>query len=95
MASPGLDLCLATCESAWLSTRTIALESSIYGRLAALKRDGESFSKVIDRLLSEVADAHTGRDILRGLEGFSRLTESDADRFLAVVAEIRNSERRE
>ncbi len=75
-----------------MSTKTIALESSIYGRLAALKRDGESFSKVIDRLLSEVADAHTGRDILRGLGGFSRLTESDADRFLTVVAENRDSE---
>ncbi len=75
-----------------MSTKTIALESSIYGRLAALKRDGESFSKVIDRLLSEVAEAHTGHDILRGLGGFSRLTESDADRLLAVVAENRDSE---
>ena len=76
-----------------MSTKTIALESSIYGRLAALKRDGESFSKVIDRLLSEVADAHTGHDILRGLGDFSRLTESDADRFLAIVTENRDSER--
>ena len=76
-----------------MSTKTIALESSIYGRLAALKRDGESFSKVIDRLLSEVAEAHTGRDILRGLGDFPRLTESDAKRFLAVVAENRESER--
>ncbi len=76
-----------------MSTKTIALESSIYGRLAELKRDGESFSKVIDRLLSEVADAHTGRDILRSLEGFSCLTKSDAERFLAVVAENRDSER--
>ena len=76
-----------------MSTKTIALESSIYGRLAALKRDGESFSKVIDRLLSAVANAHTGHDILRGLDDFSRLTESDADRFLAIVAENRDSER--
>ncbi len=76
-----------------MSTKTIALESSIYRRLAALKRDGESFSKVIDRLLTEVADAHTGRDILRGLGGFSRLTESDAELYLAIVAEDRESER--
>lgn len=76
-----------------MSTKTVALESSIYRRLAALKRDGESFSKVIDRLLSEVADAHTGRDILRSLGGLSRLTDEDAERFLAVVAENRESER--
>ena len=75
-----------------MSTKTVALESSIYGRLAALKRDGESFSKVIDRLLSEVADAHTGRDILRSLGGVSPLTEVDAGRFLEVIAENRESE---
>lgn len=76
-----------------MSTKTIALESSIYGRLAALKRDGESFSKVIDRLLAEVAEAHTGRDILRSLRAFSPLTESDAERYLAIIAEDRQSER--
>lgn len=76
-----------------MSTKTIALETSIYTRLAALKRDGESFSKVIDRLLSEVADAHTGRDISRRLGGFSGLSEEDAERFLAVVAENRERER--
>ena len=75
-----------------MSTKTIALESSIYQRLAALKGDGESFSKVIARLLSEVADAHTGRDILRSLGGFSPLTEGDAQRFLAIIAEDRESE---
>ena len=75
-----------------MSTKTIALESSIYRRLAALKRDGESFSKVIDHLLSEVADAHTGQDILRSLGRFSRLTESDAELYLAIVAEDRESE---
>ncbi|MXX77023.1 MAG: hypothetical protein F4210_11175 [Holophagales bacterium] len=75
-----------------MSTKTVALESSIYRRLAALKQDGESFSKVIDRLLSEVADAHTGRDILRSLGGLSPLTEVDAERFLAVIAENRESE---
>ena len=76
-----------------MSTKTVALESSIYRRLAALKRNSESFSKVIDRLLSEVADAHTGRDILRGLGELSRLTEVDAERFLAVIAENRENER--
>ena len=76
-----------------MSTKTIALESSIYLRLAALKRDGESFSKVIARLLSDVANAHTGRDILRSLGSFCRLTERDAELYLAIVAEDRESER--
>ena len=72
-----------------MNTKTITLESSVYRRLAALKRDGDSLSNVIDRLLYEVADAHTGREILRRLGGLSRLTEGDADRFLAIVAENR------
>jgi predicted CopG family antitoxin len=76
-----------------MSTKTIALESGIYRRLALLKRDGESFSKVIDRLLTEVANAHTGQDILQSLDGFSRLTERDAERFLTIVAEDRAGER--
>ena len=74
-----------------MSTKTITLESSVYRRLAALKRDDESFSEVIERLLAEVADAHTGRDILRGLRGFCPLAESDAERYLAILTEDRFS----
>ncbi len=76
-----------------MSTKTIALESSIYERLASLKREGESFSKVIDRLLADVANAHTGSDILKALEGVSPLSAEDAETFLGVVAEDREGER--
>ena len=69
-----------------MDTKTITLESTVYRRLAALKRDGDSFSDVIDRVLHDVEDAHTGPGILRRLRDLSRLTEGDAERFLAIVA---------
>ena len=75
-----------------MSTRTIAVDSRVYDRLAALKREGESFSKLIDRLLTEVRAAHTGSDILRGLSALAPLSDEEADAFLDVVAENRASE---
>ena len=75
-----------------MSTKTIAVESSVYERLAHAKRAGESFSKVIDRLLTQVGDAHTGRDVLRGLAEIPRLTAEDAEQMLAVVSENREDE---
>ncbi len=75
-----------------MSTRTIAIDSEVYERLAGVKRRGESFSRVIDRLLDEVGAAHTGRDILRGLAESPALSEEDAEVMLGVVAESRRSE---
>jgi predicted CopG family antitoxin len=75
-----------------MSTRTIAVDSEVYERLAGVKGRGESFSKVIDRLLDEVSAAHTGRDILRGLAGVPALPDEDAEAMLAVVGEDRRGE---
>lgn len=75
-----------------MSTRTIALDSRVYDRLAALKREGESFSRLIDRLLTEVGAAHTGSDILRGLATVPPLSYEESEAFLDVVAENRASE---
>jgi len=75
-----------------MSTKTIAVDSQVYARLAAAKKEGESFSKAIDRLLAEVGDAHTGSDILRGLAELAPLSDAEAETFLAVVAEDRESE---
>lgn len=36
--------------------------------------------------------AHTGRDILRGVEAFTPLSKADSEVFLEVVAENRASE---
>ncbi len=75
-----------------MSIKTIALDSRVYERLAMVKTEGESFSKVIDRLLSEVRSAHSGSDILRGLVNVVPLPEGDSERFVEVVAENRGSE---
>jgi len=76
-----------------MSTKTIAVDSRVYARLAAHKREGESFSTLLDRLLTEAAAAHTGSDILRGLSAVARLSPDDARTFLKVVAENRKGER--
>lgn len=52
-------------------------------------RRGESFSKVIDRLLSKAAVAHTGADLLRKMEDLPPLRPEDARVFLDVVDEDR------
>lgn len=76
-----------------MSTKTIAVDSRVYDRLVAVKKEEESLSEAIDRLLVQVGVAHTGRDILRGLETIAPLSEQDSEVFLQVVAENRASER--
>jgi predicted CopG family antitoxin len=75
-----------------MSTKTIAVESQVYDRLARAKREGESFSKTIDRLLRQVGAAHTGRDILRAVEQVPPLPAEDAAVMLVVGEENRASE---
>ena len=75
-----------------MSTKSIAVDTRVYERLARARRQGESFSEVIDRLLTEVGEAHTGKDILRGVEAFPPLSPEDAEVFLGVVTENRASE---
>ena len=75
-----------------MSTKTIALESSAYARLAREKRESESFTKVIFRLLDTAEKAHTGGDIIARMAGIRPLGASDGDRMLAVVQESRNGE---
>jgi predicted CopG family antitoxin len=72
-----------------MSTKTIAVDSRVYERLAAAKNEGESFSKVIDRLLDTVASSHTGAEILRGLAEVRPLAPEDAQVFLEIVSENR------
>jgi predicted CopG family antitoxin len=75
-----------------MSIKTIAVDSRVYRRLAAAKQEGESFSKVIDRLLAKAASAHTGAHILRELAGLPPLGPEDAGVFLDMVAENRGQE---
>lgn len=76
-----------------MSTKTIAIDSQVYARLAARKREGESFTRLLDRLLTEAAAAHSGSDILRGLATIPPLSPEDSRTFLKVVAENRKAER--
>jgi predicted CopG family antitoxin len=75
-----------------MSTRTIAVDSRVYDRLARAKRERESFSKAIDRLLTEAAAAHTGGEILRVLGEVVPLPEADAAVMLSVVTDNRATE---
>jgi len=75
-----------------MSTKTIALESGVYDRLARHKRQSESFSKAIDRILARVASAHTVADVLARLDEQPPLPEADAVAMAGVVRENRESE---
>lgn len=88
----GLTFRSPVCRFTYMSTRTIAVDAEVYERLAAVKRRGESFSKVIDRLLDDLAEAHTGLDILSRMREMPALSADDAERMLAVVRESRKDE---
>lgn len=75
-----------------MSTKTIAVDTRVYERLAAAKKEGESFSKAIDRLLAQSESASTGGDVLRGLDALPSLSAADSRVFMKVVAENRAAE---
>ncbi len=75
-----------------MSTKTIAVDTGVYEKLSGVKREGESFSRAIDRLIDQVGAAHTGRDILQGLSDVKQLSYDDAEVMLSVVAENRENE---
>ncbi len=71
-----------------MSTKTIALESSVYDRLSLSKRPSESFTKAIERLLTESRATTCGQALVDAAEiwGDASPTESEArvmDRVLA------------
>jgi predicted CopG family antitoxin len=76
-----------------MSTRTIAVDSEVYRKLHRLKRESESFSRVIDRLVESTGRAHTGAEILRRLAEQPPLSAADARRMSKAVADHRKRER--
>jgi len=76
-----------------MSTKTIAIDSRIYSKLALHKRESESFSKAIDRILQGLEGENTGRDILAHLEEMPSLSAKDARSLLKEIAESRKLER--
>jgi predicted CopG family antitoxin len=75
-----------------MSSKTIALDASVYDRLAQLKRQSESFSRVINRLIERVVTAHTAADVLSHLDTHPSLSDADAETMSKVVRENRDTE---
>ena len=76
-----------------MSVKTIAVQTQVYGRLMAVKREGESFSKLIDRLIHDAGSSASGAAILDHLETVPSLAGDEAQMFLQVVEENRSQER--
>jgi predicted CopG family antitoxin len=72
-----------------MSTKNIALDSRVYARLSGMRNESESFSKAVSRLLDEVSEAHTGRDVLARLAGVPDISQDEADSMLRIVEENR------
>jgi predicted CopG family antitoxin len=75
-----------------MSTKTIALDSQVYDKLVHLKRQSESFSKVINRLIDRVVTAHTAAEVLTHLDGQAPLSDADAETMTKFVRESRDTE---
>jgi predicted CopG family antitoxin len=80
-----------------MSTKTVALESSVYERLARAKRPSESFTRVIDRLLTAHAHARgtcaqavADAAEIWGKEG-NELRDAEADLMERVIADARKN----
>ena len=77
-----------------MSTKTIALDAKVYHKLARLRGEGESFSRVIDRLVERTLTAHTGAEILTNLGTAPRpLTSAEAAQMEKTVARSRRAEK--
>ncbi len=77
-----------------MSTMTIALDSKVYHKLAKLRGEGESFSRVIDRLVEHVMTAHTGAEILANLGAApAPLARAEARQMEKVVERNRRTEK--
>lgn len=74
-----------------MSTKTIAVRSDIYDRLAKEKRDMESFTRLIDRLMSNNPSRGTCGDAVEAAARVWRQGHDaqDADRMDALLTERR------
>ena len=75
-----------------MSTKTIAVDLAVYMKLARLKRESESFSKLIDRLVDEVVTSHTVSEVLSRLDDMPSLSSTDAEIMENVVQQNREDE---
>jgi predicted CopG family antitoxin len=64
-----------------MGTKTIGLRDDVYERLKARKREDESFTELMDRLLEETTTDWR--------EGFGTLSKRDADKLEQIVEDSR------
>ena len=76
-----------------MSLKTIAVQTQVYRRLLAVKREDESFSKLIDRLIHAARSSASGEAILDHLDSVPSLSDEEAQASLQVVKESRSQER--
>jgi predicted CopG family antitoxin len=77
-----------------MATKTIAVDSAVYRKLAGRKRESESFTKLLDRLADADRGHGTCSDAVREaaeIWGKSSGNKTDADKFDAVVEANRQS----
>jgi predicted CopG family antitoxin len=67
-------------------TKTITVRDEVYRKLLRVKREGESFSDLFDRLVEGAADS---LDALKKLRGCVELSSGDKECLLAEVYEAR------
>lgn len=66
-----------------MGTKTIGLRDDVYERLKARKRDDESFTDLVDRLLAEATPDWR--------EGFGTISEAEGEELERIAAESRRS----
>jgi predicted CopG family antitoxin len=64
-----------------MGTKTIGITEDVYERLASVKRDDESFTDTIDRLLDTATAGWR--------HGFGRYSEADGETLERIVAQVR------
>ena len=65
-----------------MGTKTIGIRDDVYERLRARKREDESFTDLVDRLLDETT--------VDWREGFGALAEHDADELERIIEDSRD-----
>lgn len=79
-----------------MSIKTIAVGTDVYEKLARRKQSGESFTKVINRLLESTASAGSCADAVREaaeIWGASQGTPAEADTMEAIIRDNRQKAR--
>jgi len=75
-----------------MSTKTVALDAKVYTKLALLKRESESFSRLIDRLIDATVTSRTVSAVLSSLDDLPPLSEEDAQSMEKIVQSNREEE---